>query len=82
MHADKIMVKNPKTALADEAVGTVLNRMREQKLRMLPVLSDGGRVVGVISTHSVMQHVVPEYIVSGDLGSVSYAPDIGLLLKH
>jgi len=76
------MVKNPKSARVDEPVGEVLLRMREQQLRMLPVLSDKGRVEGVISTHSVLIHIVPDYIVSGNLKSVSYAPDIGLLRKH
>ncbi len=82
MHASKIMVKHPKVARADEKVGPVLVRMRKQHLRMLPVLSDGDVVEGVISTYSLMRHVVPDYIVSGDLDSVPYAPDLGLLRKH
>ncbi len=82
MHAHKIMITHPKSAHIDEKVGEVLQRMRSQHLRMLPVLSDGGCVEGVISTYSVMSHIVPDYIVSGDLDSVPYAPDLGLLRKH
>lgn len=82
MHASKIMVDHPKTAHVDEKVGPVLARMRKHHLRMLPVLSDGDIVAGVISTYSVMRHLVPDYIVSGDLDSVPYAPDMGLLRKH
>ncbi len=82
MHAHKIMVTHPKSAQIDEKVGEVLMRMRSEHLRMLPVLSGAGRVEGVISTYSVMSHVVPEYIISGDLDAVPYAPDLGLLRKH
>ncbi len=82
MHAHKIMVRNPESAHIDEQVGKVLVRMRSLKLRMLPVLSDGNHVEGVISTYSVMSHIVPNYIVSGDLESVPYAPDLGLLRRH
>jgi len=82
MHAHKIMITHPKSAHIDEKVGDVLVRMRSQHSRMLPVLSDGDCVEGVVSTYSVMSHVVPDYIVSGDLDSVPYAPDLGLLRKH
>ncbi|HKI62382.1 MAG TPA: CBS domain-containing protein [Mariprofundaceae bacterium] len=82
MHANSIMVKKPTTAHVDESVAEVLVRMREKQLRMLPVLSDGGMVEGVISTHSILIHIIPDYIVSGDLDSVPYAPDIGLLRRH
>jgi len=82
MQADKIMVTNPESAHIDEKVGDVLVRMRTKGLRMLPVLGEGDRVEGVISTFSVMTHIVPDYIVSGDLDSVPYAPDLGLLRRH
>lgn len=82
MQARKIMTTHPKSAHIDEKVGDVLVRMRSQHLYMLPVLSDGDFVEGVVSTYSVMSYVVPDYIVSGDLDSVTYAPDLGLLRKH
>jgi len=82
MLAERIMVTELITARVDEHVGDVLARMRQEKIRMLPVLDDDGSVAGVLSTFSVMGHVVPNYIVSGDLKQISYAPDMGILRSH
>ncbi|WP_018295329.1 HPP family protein [Mariprofundus ferrooxydans] len=82
MIASKIMVEQPQTCTIDEPVGVVFRRMRSLSLRMLPVVDADGVVQGVLSTFSVLGHIVPDYIVSGDLNAIPYAPDIGLLHKH
>lgn len=82
MLAEKIMVTKITTAHIDDRVCDVLKCMRDAKLRMLPVVDDAGVVVGVVSTFSIMENVVPSYIVSGDLNQISYAPDMGILRKH
>jgi len=82
MLAENIMVTELTTAHIDDCVCDVLERMRAAKLRMLPVLDSNGVVVGVISTFSIMEHLVPNYIVSGDLKQIPYAPDMGILRKH
>lgn len=82
MIASKIMVEQPQTCTVDEPVGDVFRRMRSLGLRMLPVVDADGVVQGILSTFSVLGHIVPDYIVSGDLNSIPYAPDIGLLHKH
>ncbi len=82
MHAERIMVSDPVTCGMDEPIGEVLQRMRKASLRMLPVVDDKGAIAGILSTFSVLAHIVPEYIVSGDLESVAYAPDLGLLRRH
>jgi len=82
MIAENIMVTNIVTARVDEAVDHVLARMRDAKLRMIPVVGDDAEIVGVISTFSVLEKVVPSYIVTGDLNHIPYAPDIGILRRH
>ena len=82
MLAEEMMVRDVVTADKSERIGEVLQRMRQKKLRMLPVVDDSGLVLGVFSTFSLLSHIVPDYIVSGDLDSLSYAPDIGILYKH
>jgi len=82
MFAERIMIKNPVTARQGERMKDVLFRMREAKLRMLPVLDDDGVVVGIVSTFSMLGAIVPDYIVSGDLNQISYAPDMGVLRRH
>jgi predicted transcriptional regulator len=82
MLAERVMVTDPCTAHLDELIEEVLVRMRNASFRMLPVTDRAGIVVGVISTFSIMEHIVPNYIVSGDLNQIPYAPDIGVLRRH
>lgn len=82
MSAEKIMVTHLVTAQTNELVHDVFLRMREAKLRMLPVLDEQKHIVGVISTFSVMEHIVPDYLHSGDLNQISYAPDMGILHRQ
>jgi len=82
MLAENVMVSNIVTAQVDETVDVVLERMRKARLRMIPVLDSEKIIVGVVSTFSVLEKVVPPYIVTGDLNQISYAPDIGILLRH
>jgi len=82
MLAKRIMATQLVTAHVDECIGDVLKRMREADLRMLPVLNPDQTVAGIFSTFSMLSHVVPDYIVSGDLEQVSYAPDMGILHRH
>lgn len=70
------------TARSDESVETALERMREAKLRMLPVVDADNKIVGAVSTISIVAHLLPEYVASGDLKSISYAPDLGILRQH
>ena len=82
MLAERVMNPEPVTASIDEVAGEVLARMRSLGLRMLPVLDQSEIVVGVISTFSIMQHIMPDYIASGDLGQISYAPDMDILNRR
>ncbi|MDQ6983583.1 MAG: CBS domain-containing protein, partial [Ghiorsea sp.] len=79
MFAENFMITDIITAQEDELVGDVHNRMRAEKLRMLPVLNKENKVVGLLSTFSIMQSIIPEYLVSGDLNHISFAPDLGIL---
>ncbi|MDX8388745.1 MAG: CBS domain-containing protein [Ghiorsea sp.] len=76
------MATNLVTATEDQLVVDVFAKMREAKLRMLPVLSPNGCITGVISTFCMMEYVIPEYVTSGDLNQISYAPDMGILRRH
>jgi len=82
MLAEKIMITDLVTAKEDDLVSDVFEKMRNAKLRMLPVLDNNGCIAGVLSTFCVMQHIVPDYVISGDLKQISYAPDMGLLRRH
>ena len=82
MLAKNIMVTNVVTANEDELVQDVFKKMRETSLRMLPVINDDHIITGLVSTFCVMEHVVPDYIASGDLNRIPYAPDMGIMRRH
>jgi len=79
MRASQVMIKDVVTVSAEDSVQIALNKMRGRHLRNLPVVDGDGVIVGVFSTLSVIAHIVPGYIASGDLGQVSFVPDIGVL---
>ena len=82
MLAEKIMVTDVVTALEDDLVSDVFKKMRASNHRMLPVIDANKCIVGVLSTFCVLEHVVPDYLISGDLKEISYAPDMGILSRH
>ncbi len=82
MRAREIMNSAVVTARSDECLRHLLSRMRKAHLRMLPVVDAEQRVQGVISTLSIMEHLLPSYVTSGDLGDISFAPDIGIMREY
>ncbi|HID36970.1 MAG TPA: CBS domain-containing protein [Ghiorsea sp.] len=81
MFAEKFMITNVITAQEHELTGDVHEKMTAESLRMLPVLDQEGHVVGILSTFSIMQHIIPDYLNNGDLSLISYAPDLGILRR-
>ncbi|MDQ6962911.1 MAG: CBS domain-containing protein [Mariprofundaceae bacterium] len=82
MYAKDAMRTHISTANIHENVQDVIERMRESHHRMLPVVDQDGVVQGELSTTSIIHHIIPDYILHGDLKDVSYAPDISFLQKH
>lgn len=82
MHANLIMTKDVVSCQADQTVAEVIEMLRDRSVRMIPVVDAENRVLGAVNTLTLLAHLVPEYIVKGDLKSIPYAPDMGLLRKH
>ncbi|MDQ6951479.1 MAG: CBS domain-containing protein [Mariprofundales bacterium] len=82
MFAERIMTTNIATCSPDQPVHEVIDIMTEKRLHTLPVIDADGILLGSLNTLSVLNRIVPEYIVTGDLKAVPYAPDFGLLRKH
>jgi len=81
MIAEHFMVTEIVTAQDSELTSHVLDKMHQHNLRMLPVVDKNNHVLGIISSFNIMQCIVPDYLVSGDLNQISYAPDLGILRK-
>ena len=81
MLASRVM-KKPVSIHADAQVRYALGKLREHGFRVMPVVDADRKLIGVFSLKSILRRLVPDYIVSGDLDDVPYAPDFGLLHKH
>ena len=52
------MTRNPVTVMEDASIDDALHLMRERKVRRLPVLDSGGRMVGIVSDKDLL-HAAP-----------------------
>ncbi len=52
---DTVMVREPKTAHADELGSAVVYRMEKHGIMAMPVLDDAGTIVGVVHLHDLMR---------------------------
>jgi len=82
MHAKDIMTTDLVVCHPEQTVAEIAAVLNEQSFRMIPVVDAEHKILGAVNTLSVLSSLVPSYIVTGDLESIPYAPDIGLLRKH
>lgn len=82
MKANLIMTRELTVCHSDQTVLEVLNILREKSFRVLPVVDENRKILGAVNMLSLLSRLVPEYIINGDLKSISYAPDMGVLHKH
>lgn len=82
MRASKIMTSEIVTCGPDESVESALDKLYDNSVRMLPVVDENRKILGVIGGLSMLSRVAPEYISSGDLEPVHFAPDLGLLRRR
>jgi len=82
MHARDIMKTKVVTVRSDEQLGDLMQRIHNCHVRMFPVVDEHGAICGAVSTFSIMEHLLPSYISSGDLGNLSFAPDMDFLRKR
>ncbi len=53
----EVMTKSPHTALMDEDVLDVLERMRQAGVRRIPVLNEAGLLAGILTLDDILLHV-------------------------
>ena len=52
---DRVMVRTPKTAQADELGSAVVYRMEQHGIMAMPVLAEDGAIIGVVHLHDLMR---------------------------
>jgi len=82
MFAKLIMSEPVVTCRPEQSISEVLDILSDSHHRMLPVIDGDNKILGVVRAICLVEKIVPTYIGSGDLTSVAYAPDLGLLKKN
>ncbi len=82
MHAKNIMTTDVVVCHPEQTVADIAAVLNKKTFRMIPVIDADHKILGAVNTLSVLASLVPAYIVKGDLQSIPYAPDLGLLHKH
>ncbi|MDQ6981636.1 MAG: CBS domain-containing protein [Mariprofundus sp.] len=82
MHAKNIMTTDVVVCHPEQTVADIAAVLNDKSFRLIPVVDAEHKIMGAVNTLSVLASLVPSYIVTGDLKSIPYAPDIGLLRKH
>jgi CBS domain-containing protein len=72
LRVKEVMTTPPVTIRQDATAGAAWKLMRDRKIRHLPVLDDGGRLVGIVTDRDLRQ-MVPEPAVQEQLGGIGRA---------
>lgn len=56
--AKEIMSKKPVTVSPNEKIREIIVKMKEQKIKHLPVIDEQGQLIGEILLHDIIQHYV------------------------
>ncbi len=59
--AEQIMSQKPVTASADETIRELIVRMKEFKIKHLPIVDDSNRLIGEISLSHIIQYFSKHY---------------------
>jgi arabinose-5-phosphate isomerase len=52
---DEIMTRTPRTTSPDDLAGAAVGLMQERGIMVLPVVDNGGTIVGVVHLHDLMR---------------------------
>lgn len=74
MYVEQIMSKEVLTVTRDTRLAQIAQLMRDKKVRHLPVVDDGGALLGIVSNRDV-QRAQPSLITTLDRGEVNYLLD-------
>jgi CBS-domain-containing membrane protein len=79
MKARDIMTTAVETLTPDSTIGEAVRQFAATRRHAFPVVDATGKLVGTVNIWHVLMHVLPPYIVSGDLPDVRFAPDLNQL---
>lgn len=81
MVAASIMTKEVKTLRPSNSVLDVIDLLRTLKIRQVPIVDGNNKILGIVTSKSVMKSLLPSYISSGALKDVKFAPELDQFLE-
>lgn len=76
MNAANIMTTDVVTLKGSQTVQEALRIMGDKRIKQLPVVDEGGRVMGILTSRGLFKAILPRYITEGLLRDVRFAPDL------
>ncbi|MDX1660291.1 MAG: CBS domain-containing protein [Gemmatimonadota bacterium] len=70
------MTAHPVTVRQDDAAEEVVRRMRESRVRRVPVVDEDGTLVGIVAQADLAVHLEDDALLAGYLREVSSAPGV------
>lgn len=74
--ASGCMTDHPVTVQQDDDVEEVVRRMRESRVRRVPVVDENGALVGIVAQADLAVHLEDDALLAGYLREVSAAPAV------
>lgn len=82
MIAANIMTTGVFTLTKDRSMLDAAMLIREKRIRQIPVVDEGNRVLGIVTPRSIMKALLPRYMSEGMIGDVRYAPELPEFIKN
>lgn len=82
MIAANIMTTGVLTLNCKSLVKDALKMLQDEKVRLVPIVDDDNKVLGAISSRTLMRCILPGYISRGYLKDVRFAPELHQFVEN
>ncbi|MBF0281763.1 MAG: CBS domain-containing protein [Zetaproteobacteria bacterium] len=82
MKAFTIMETGSLTCKPDQKLSHLMGVLDQADYRLIPVVDDDGKLLGIIDVVLLLNKSVPEYVSNDSLGALHFAPDMGVMHKE
>ncbi|MDT7041328.1 CBS domain-containing protein [Candidatus Nitronereus thalassa] len=76
MNARDIMTQEVRTLSPECTIGEAVRQFAQEKIQSFPIIDANRKLLGTLNLWKILEHVLPDYLLSGELREVGYAPDL------
>lgn len=82
MQAADVMTRELMTVGPEATVREAMDLIREHHLHDIPVIDSNGKLLGVVTAHSILRTALPSYISEDLVGAMRGIPDMPSIYEH